>query len=459
MTFLIMAACMYPVLLILYGVMRYYGRPRAGLLFGARVGPELEGEAALGEITRRFRRRVTLWLLVLAVIPLVTLPIPYMSIAVTFWMLWCFVAIFALQVPFAQANRAVRAWKAEHGYAGTGESRRLVETRDLGEMRGLPWPVPAAATLVSLGAAAFAVAGARSAADALTVGLVAFTFALITPLLGGCGLWMERQRQKVISADSQVNLNYNRARRALWRKYWMFCLLVNTALTLAYSVTVGVDFELGMVSLLWGTIAYVAALLAATGVLMHRLGRLDQRYRDRMDLAAAEDDDDCWLWGMFYYNPNDRKATVEKRIGVGTTVNLATPAGKGLMIFVAVVLLGVLLVCVWTIRLEFTPIRLTVQGDTLVAEQLREDYAIPLEDIQEVALVEELPDMTRANGTAMDNLSKGDYRLRESGEHCQVFLNPQNTVFLSLLAGGQRYYLSAATDQETLALYASLTQA
>ena len=163
-----------------------------------------------------------------------------------------------------------------------------------------------------------------------------------------------------------------------------------------------------MRTLLWGTIGYVVLLLAGTAELMRRMVKLDSAYQDKMDLAGTADDDDCWLWGMIYYNPRDRKTVVEKRVGVGTTINMATPAGKVMGIFLAAVLLGMLLICVWTIRLEFTPIRLTIQGNTLTAEQLREDYAIPLENIEEVTLVQELPDMTRTNGTAMGNLSKGE---------------------------------------------------
>ena len=72
--------------------------------------------------------------------------------------------------------------------------------------------------------------------------------------------------------------------------------------------------------------------------------------------------------------------------------------------------------------------------------------------------MQELPDMTRTNGTAMGNLSKGRYRIRETGESCRVFLDPRNTVFLCFRADGVLYYMSAATDQETLALYAGLTQ-
>ena len=457
--FWIMAACMYPVLLILYAVMRYYGKPRAGLLFGARLQLGLEREPELEAIVRRFKREVTLWLLVLAVLPLATLPMPYVSISITFWMLWCFGAIFVLDVPFARANRAVWAWKAEHGYGGERARRVLVETRELGRVRGFRWSACVAPTLISLGAAVFVTLREWGRPDMLGVAIIAFTFALVTPLLGACGLWMNRQRQKVISTDSQVNLNYNRARRTLWSRYWLVCLWLNTAVTAAFCLPAAADLSLGMWALLWGCAGYVVLLLAATGELMRRLARLDRAYRDQMDLAGMEEDDDCWLWGMIYYNPRDRKTVVEKRVGVGTAFNMAAPAGKALTIFLLVVLLGVLLVCVWSIRLEFTPIRLTIQGDILSAEQLQEDYAIPLADIEELTLVEELPDMARVNGTAMGNLSKGRYRLQETGESCRLFLDPRNTVFLSFYADGVLYYMSGTTDEDTLALYASLAEA
>jgi uncharacterized membrane protein len=35
------------------------------------------------------------------------------------------------------------------------------------------------------------------------------------------------------------------------------------------------------------------------------------------------EDDDKWLAGMFYYNPDDAAVFVERRFGIGTTVNLA----------------------------------------------------------------------------------------------------------------------------------------
>lgn len=44
------------------------------------------------------------------------------------------------------------------------------------------------------------------------------------------------------------------------------------------------------------------------------------------------DDDKYWVLGSFYYNKNDPSIFVEKRIGIGWTVNVATPVGMILTI-------------------------------------------------------------------------------------------------------------------------------
>lgn len=297
--FLIMAACMYPVLLILYAVVRSQAKPGSGLLFGARLPEWLCEEPEVEQICRRFKKKLNLCLLVLALVPLAFLPIRYVSISTLLWMLWLFAAIAVPMIPFAQANRAVRDWKAQRG--------------------------------------------------ALTD-------------------------------------------------------------------------------------------------------------RDKMCLAGSVDDDDCWLGGVCYYNPGDKRVMVEKRFGVGTTMNMATAAGKATGVFLLAVLLGTLVLCAWLMRLEFTPIHLACEDGQLVARQLGEDYVVDVEDIRGLELVEELPAMTRTNGTGMNNLLKGTFRVKATGERVKLFLDPRNSVFLNFTVGDTTYYMSCAEDTQTIELYQQLSQ-
>ena len=67
-------------------------------------------------------------------------------------------------------------------------------------------------------------------------------------------------------------------------------------------------------------------------------GRNLQKTEEKDELY--KDDDDKWILGGFYFNKNDPAWMVEKRIGVGWTVNFANPkswiAMVGLIIFIIV---------------------------------------------------------------------------------------------------------------------------
>lgn len=55
------------------------------------------------------------------------------------------------------------------------------------------------------------------------------------------------------------------------------------------------------------------------------------------------DDDDKYILGALYYNKKDPALMVEKRIGVGWTVNLAHPLGKIVMILPFIIIVGMII--------------------------------------------------------------------------------------------------------------------
>lgn len=170
------------------------------------------------------------------------------------------------------------------------------------------------------------------------------------------------------------------------------------------------------------------------------------------------DDDDAWLGGIVYYNKKDKRTMVTKRVGIGTTMNLATSAGKlwnG--IGIAVLLIVVPICCVWMMLEEFTPIQLSVVNDVLTAEQFEVDYEIPVDEMESIAIIDEKPRWTKVSGSGMENLCKGTFRIQ--GEKCEVFVNPQNDIFLQIETAEETYYMSAADDAGTQEIYEIIIEA
>ena len=128
---------------------------------------------------------------------------------------------------------------------------------------------------------------------------------------------------------------------------WKFSVLAAAAMGLAGFYTEdAAALALGGLALVrWhGTTSAERPLLGATLVApllvvvasLVGLNRLREP-RTRTDPAGPEspDQDDRWKLGAFYYAPDDPRFMVEKRMGLGTTVNFGHPGGK---VFAAIVI-------------------------------------------------------------------------------------------------------------------------
>lgn len=480
---------MYPIVFILYFVLKWSSTNRSGTVFGLCVPKDKalaeEFYKQVDEKELWYRRRMRNIFIILLIIPLPTFAIPYVSIQFTIWMFWLLGGMVLLELPCMKVHQELKVWKknAQAGMLLEGQFSeekegmeiepseedkkiqsakiemqksdrvRLIELSEAGQVRKtklLPFLVP---TLVSA-AIVLAYALFRVDSRAQRMIWVVILFALCTPMFYVAAGWLDRQRTAVVSYNSEININFARAKKQIWNRFWLFCAWVNTAFT-AFAAFALRNDEISVIWLLWGTIFYMAITMLLLLFTVRQLNRIERHYKKKIDPMLNEEDDDCWIFGMFYYNKADKRTFTETRIGYGATTNMATPLGKGLLIFSGIAILSVLVLCIWMIMEEFTPIKLNIQGNYLIAEQLKTDYRIEVGEIEELELVDELPELSKNRGTGMDNLYKGNWHIIYAGD-CEVFLNPQNEVFLKFTVDGELYYMSAADDYGTQEIYAKL---
>lgn len=508
---IIMLVGMYPVIFILYFVFKTCGKNKNGIVFGVRIpkdaGTAQEFAELVEEKRKTYYRRMRGTFFVFLFIPCVCFLIPYISIQFTIWMLWLLAAIVFLELPYIRANRELMRWKkekmlyvkaaeewseacddgaeekknaanamcaegseqegfdvpdevAEQQALQSGQNERIesemirrFELQQAGAVRRVRAKDFLPPVILSAGVVLICLFFRENIYQRFMLWLVA-VFALCTPTFYAVAVWMDRQRTAVINRDSEVNLNFARAKKQIWSRLWLLCAWGNTVFTV-FVAAAAMRKEASANWIVWGCVFYSLLLLAFCAKAIAKVSRLEERYGGKTDTALQGDDDADWLWGCVYYNKSDRRTLVEARTGFGTSTNLATPVGKGLTMFGVGALLLVPVVCIWMILLEFTPIRLEIRGNDLVAEQLTTDYRIPIENIAELELVSELPELSKNAGTGMDNLYKGDWHILYAGD-CEVFLNPQNGLFLRFTADGELYYMSAADDEGTQAVYDAL---
>jgi hypothetical protein len=152
--------------------------------------------------------------------------------------------------------------------------------------------------------------------------------------------------------------------------------------------------------------------------------------------------------GMFYYNPNDSHTMVNRRTGMGTTLNMAKTPAKVLMGFTALVLLSIPATGLFIIHEGKTPVRLEHSGESITAIHTRTVYTIDFSDIHTAYLISVLPDGIRTNGTGMDSVFKGSFRLEGIGD-CRLCLDPRTPPFIVAVTEDETYIIGSANAEET----------
>jgi len=438
-----MVGC-YPVLFLMYFLFRNLAN-KNGYCFGATINKELREDEKIKAIDVEYRKGLKKYTIIFAVIPFVGFFVPYVSIEFTLWMIWILVVCFYPMFFYARANIQVQEVKKERGWNNVSE----VSYTDL-KIASVPRKVKFLAFLPTMLLSVIPVVWSYiqfHEAGYAAFRLCLITFAVCTILFYMFAVLTDRQKMSVICDDSDTNMNFARAKKQIWKNFWLVCAWVNTAFV--WFVLVGMFVRHAFIwMLLIGSVVYGIGIVFVALRLVKQINEVNQKYESKRTVVDAATDDRHWPYGLVYYNPRDTHIMVENRMGTGTAMNVATGAGKGMYVFASLCLLIIPVSCIWMIMLDFTPIQTVVENDTIVCEHLSVEYEIPLDEIEEYTVITDLPEMTKMNGNGMDHVLSGTFEIYREGTF-ETFLNPQNDLFIRIVTEDEMYYISGVDDKQT----------
>lgn len=145
---------------------------------------------------------------------------------------------------------------------------------------------------------------------------------------------------------SATSLNASRNRQLTLRKNssWLmfgFSLLLTIMFSFFQLTTIHPDLFAGA-AMMATPIIFLVILLAGTIIFAVKVGRSDKQSVGEPEEEITDyDEDSYWKGGLFYFNRNDPSIFVEKRFGVGWTLNFGNPIGY-IIVFVPLVVIIVL---------------------------------------------------------------------------------------------------------------------
>lgn len=197
--------------------------------------------------------------------------------------------------------------------------------------------------------------------------------------------------------------------------------------------------------------------LAAAFWEQRKLRKLEESY---LEVRAPEADlaDGEWKWGC-YYNPQDPRIFVPKPVeSFGWTLNIGRPAGKAILFFILIFVIGILaLVGV----MSLSGFSVEVQDGQLQMDAPFYDLTLTPEEVESVELVGTLPaNGMRTNGYGGVSKSYGHFRFDGYGACMLYVYNDTGTYVCLRLSGDDPAYvfLNAETSEATRALYAEIKQ-
>lgn len=131
---------------------------------------------------------------------------------------------------------------------------------------------------------------------------------------------------------SATNFNSSRNRQLKLRKsssWFLFFVLLLVTMLMSYLQLTTLHPELASNSLMLVVpFIFLIVVLGSSLIFALKVGRSDKVHVEVVEGEIANiDDDQYWKGGIFYFNSNDPSIFVEKRFGIGWTLNFANPLG------------------------------------------------------------------------------------------------------------------------------------
>jgi uncharacterized membrane protein len=447
---IIIGVCFVSVWFILYFMMLNNLKPKKNIIIGVTLPHDAHDDPQTKAICGSFKKTLNI-----VMIPLFLLLIPpfflhSMGFNFIWFMTWLIFAMASPMIAFAKHREKLMALKRANNWHSAAAGRALVDIKAATLTRK---KINSFLFLPPVLAGAFTVFYSLTNPTEFGMTLVYVIFTALVIFFWLLYYLIFRLRAEVVNEDMSMTVELTRMRRYNWGKFFLIASWLTGALSLMMW-----KFADNMTALLASTFAYTLIIIAVSIYTEFATRIAQQKLTAGNTGDLYLDEDDYWLFGMFYHNPNDNHFFVNDRVGMNMSVNLAKPAGKAVIILTALLILAMPFLGVWMIKEQAVPLKLLLDETTLTARHTSDKYVIQLNSIESVELIEKLPSMIKTGGTNLENLFKGNFRAGGYGS-CKVCIRPKVPPFLVIKADDKTYLLNDEDSSVTREAYQYITSA
>ena len=415
---------------------------KKNIVLGVTLPKEAHDDPEVVKELSAFKKKLLLVLFLLAVIGLV-LFIPGLSgYKMTVWMTWVDLIIFLPYIPYLRSRSKLLALKEERGWKKENQKVYVdLKAADTGNWLSPLWFLPPA--ILSLLPLFFDQSG----------GPIYLICSVSCALFALSYRFLYRNKSEMIDGNTELTIALSRIRRYNWAKVWILMAWLMACLALSMWITLN-NPALGYILLSVSTLLFCVLAIR----LEFRMRALQEKLTKDSGGPDYIDEDRHWLGGFVYYNPDDRKTIINSRIGLNSTINLATPIGKILTLISLILILAMPCIGFMLDRVNVLPIDITDKQEVLEVSLGSKHLSIDKDSIEEVILLQELPEqLVRRFGTATDKLLEGSFSAKDYGS-LRLLADPTAAPFILIKNKDGNWLINSRDPDMTLSIYQKIKQ-
>ena len=432
-------------------------------VFGVTLPPEEQNRPEVKKVEARFGKLCLKWGIILT---LTFVPVPALleavpnriALSAVYLMAWAVASMYCINRPFRIVRRVLLEIKRKNGWCFGAMHETAVDTKAslLKNRSALPaWLFLPAAVIPAI--------LLLTAHGPFRVGIIiaAFSDIALKGVFFRCYLTAKRLKTKVWSENSEINVAVNCERQRVWSQFWVITAYWDSVACVTGFMLYGLSGS----GPYWLTAVLVLSGFAELALIVGTNSAF-RRFRERI-LAADEtpvltDDDDYWKdsWfaGSVYCNPNDSSTMVEKRVGDGTTPNVATKKGwafcYGGMIFAALLIAGL---SAFFLISDFstTALRIDSASHTVSIDTAFYGTKFPEASIKSVTLIDSIPKSSRTNGSDDGYTAVGHFTVDGYGPSL-LYVHENRPPYIVVRLSDKYIFYNEQTREQTEAVYRRL---
>ncbi len=359
---LVYAICFLP-LMIIFAIMPYIGR--RNLTFGISIPPDSYNDNNLTNERKSFSKKVIVIGLIFCAASLASQFFLETALATGILTAIVFIYIFAISIVYLKAYKNVKSLKEKKGWTKNAHETAVADTNFTSSKRSVSslWFLVYALIILATLVIGFSLYDnmpdkivmqtdmqgnvTRMADKSYSVLLFGPAMQAIMAVLFGFVYWMMQRTPPVLDPDNPKDTSkQNTIFRYRWSAFTVFGGM--GLLVIFLFMQLGFANILSQQATIWIPLGTTAVFVISAIILAVNTGQSGSRIsvgKSTDGKVIKRDDDRYWKYGAFYVNKDDPAMFVEKRFGIGFTINFGKPAAVLLFFgFLAVIIGAVILI-------------------------------------------------------------------------------------------------------------------